>query len=78
LLISALATAAFFSKDKIGALAKHYRWAFFVKFAGVGLRTNFKALSKQGLKPFVVGAIGEVVIAAFTLGLVFAAQRVFH
>jgi len=78
LLISALATAAFFSKDQIGALANLSRWAFLLTFAGVGLRTNFKALSKQGLKPFAVGAIGEVVIAAFTLGLVFAAQRVFH
>jgi len=78
LLISALATAAFFSKDQIGALANLSRWAFLLTFAGVGLRTNFKALSKQGLKPFAVGAIGEVVIAAFTLGLVFAAQRVFR
>src|ERR1700739_3321584 len=77
LLISALATAAFFSKEQIGALANLSRWAFLLTFAGVGLRTNFKALSKQGLKPFAVGAIGEVVIAAFTLGLVLAAQRVF-
>src|SRR6267378_1073107 len=78
LIISTLATAAFFSKEQIGALANLSRWAFLLTFAGVGLRTNFKALSKQGLKPFAVGAIGEVVIAAFTLGLVLAAQRIFH
>src|ERR1700751_2038648 len=77
LLISTLATAAFFSKEQIGALANLSRWAFLLTFAGVGLRTNFKALSKQGLKPFAVGAIGEVAIAGFTLGLVLAAQRVF-
>ena len=77
LLISALATAAFFSKEQIGALANLSRWAFLLTFAGVGLRTNFRELSKQGLKPFAVGAIGEVVIAGFTLGLVLAAQRVF-
>jgi hypothetical protein len=53
LLIPALATAAFFSKEQVGAF------------------------SKQGLKPFAVGAIGEVAIAAFTLGLVLAAQRNF-
>src|ERR1700747_3476216 len=77
LIISTLATAAFFSKEQIGALANLSRWAFLLTFAGVGLRTNFKALSKQGLKPFAVGAIGEVVIAGFTLGLVLAAQRIF-
>lgn len=77
LLISTLATIAFFSKEQIGALANLSRWAFLLTFAGVGLRTNFKALSKQGLKPFLVGAIGEVAIAGFTLGLVLAAQRIF-
>jgi uncharacterized integral membrane protein (TIGR00698 family) len=77
LLISALATLAFFSKEQIGTLANLSRWAFLLTFAGVGLRTNFKTLSKQGLKPFAVGAIGEVAIAGFTLGLVLAAQRVF-
>jgi len=77
LLISALATAAFFSKEQLGALANLSRWAFLLTFAGVGLRTNFRALSKQGLKPFAVGAIGEVAIAGFTLGLVLAAQRIF-
>jgi len=77
LLISTLATAAFFSKEQIGALANLSRWAFLLTFAGVGLRTNFKVLSKQGLKPFLVGAIGEVAIAGFTLGLVVTAQRVF-
>jgi uncharacterized membrane protein YadS len=44
-------------------------------FAGVGLRTNFREMRKQGLRPFAVGAIGEVVIAAFTLVVVFGAQK---
>jgi len=77
LAISLLATFAFFSKEQIGALANLSRWAFLLTFAGVGLRTNFRQLSKQGLKPFAVGAIGEVAIAGFTLGLVLVAQRVF-
>ncbi len=75
LLISVLATYHFFSKDQVGALANLSRWAFLLTFAGVGLRTNFKEMCKQGLRPFVVGAIGEVVIAAFTLGLVVGAER---
>src|SRR5437867_9997576 len=75
LLISILATSHFFNKEQTTALANLSRWAFLLTFAGVGLRTNFRELRKQGLRPFAVGAIGEVVIAALTLGLVFGAQR---
>ena len=78
LLISLLATLAVFNKEQIGALANLSRWAFLLTFAGVGLRTNFRELAKQGLRPFAVGAIGEVLIAVFTLGLVYGAQRVFQ
>ena len=77
LLISVLATYHFFNKDQIGALANLSRWAFLLTFAGVGLRTNFGELRKQGLRPFAVGAIGEVVIAGFTLALVYGASKIF-
>src|SRR5437762_718161 len=77
LLISVLATYGFFSKDQVGALANLSRWAFLLTFAGVGLRTNFQEMRKQGLRPFAVGAIGEVVIAGFTLGLVYGAGKIF-
>jgi uncharacterized integral membrane protein (TIGR00698 family) len=77
LLISVLATYQFFSKEQVGALANLSRWAFLLTFAGVGLRTNFRDMRKQGLRPFAVGAIGEVVIAAFTLGLVVGAEKLF-
>jgi hypothetical protein len=36
-----------------------------------------KLLEQQGLRPFAVGAIGEVAIAVFTLGLVVGAERPF-
>jgi len=75
LLISVLATYGFFTKDQVGGLANLSRWAFLLTFAGVGLRTNFREMRKQGLKPFAVGAIGEVLIAVFTLALVVGAQR---
>ena len=77
LLISVLATYQFFNKDQVGALANLSRWAFLLTFAGVGLRTNFRDMRKQGLRPFAVGAIGEVVIAVFTLGLVVGAEKLF-
>jgi uncharacterized membrane protein YadS len=47
-------------------------------FAGVGLRTNLKDLFKQGARPFIVGAVGEVAIAAITLLLVLGADRIYH
>ena len=78
LLISVLSTYHFFSKDQNTALANLSRWAFLLTFAGVGLRTNFREMRKQGLRPFAVGAIGELAIAAFTLLLVIAADRLFH
>jgi uncharacterized integral membrane protein (TIGR00698 family) len=77
LFISMLATYQFFDKAQVGALANLSRWAFLLTFAGVGLRTNFRDMRKQGLRPFVVGAIGEIVIAVFTLGLVVGAEKLF-
>jgi uncharacterized integral membrane protein (TIGR00698 family) len=77
LLISVLATYHFFDKDQTTALANLSRWAFLLTFAGVGLRTNFREMRKQGLRPFAVGAIGEVLIAVFTLGLVVGAGKLF-
>jgi len=76
LLISLLASLSVFSKEQIGDLANLSRWAFLLTFAGVGLRINFKEMKKQGIRPFIVGALGEVVIAAITLGLVLAASKI--
>ena len=64
-----------FSRPQIAALGNLSRWAFLLTFAGVGLRTSFRDLVKQGAKPFLVGAIGEVAIAIITLGLVLGADR---
>jgi uncharacterized integral membrane protein (TIGR00698 family) len=75
LLISAIATAHVFSKDQLVSLANLSRWAFLLTFAGVGLRTNIRELGRQGYRPFLVGAVGEVVIAFLTLGMVLGADR---
>jgi uncharacterized integral membrane protein (TIGR00698 family) len=78
LLISLLATVGFFSKPQLAAVGNLSRWAFLLTFAGVGLRTNLRELSKQGARPLIVGAVGEVVIALITLGLVFGADHWYH
>ena len=67
-----------FSKPELLALGNLSRWAFLLTFAGVCLRTSVKDLSKQGLRPFLVGAIGEVAIAVITLGLGYGADHLYH
>jgi uncharacterized integral membrane protein (TIGR00698 family) len=76
LIMSLLVSFHAFNKDQVSSLANLSRWAFLLTFAGVGLRTNFRQMSKQGLRPFVVGALGEVLIAALTFGLVVGANRI--
>jgi uncharacterized integral membrane protein (TIGR00698 family) len=78
LLISLLATIGFFSKPQLLAVGNLSRWAFLLTFAGVGLRTSIRDLTKQGIRPLLVGTIGEIVIAAVTLGLVYGADKLFH
>ena len=67
-----------FDKPQLLALGNLSRWSFLLTFAGVGLRTNLKDLFKQGARPFVVGAVGEIAIAAITLLLVLTANHFYH
>lgn len=76
LVISAAVSLGAFNADQVKSLTNLSRWAFLLTFAGVGLRTNFRVLSKQGLRPFAVGVLGEVLIAVLTLGLVIGANRI--
>ena len=70
LLLSLLATLNAFSPAQIKDLANLSRWAFLLTFAGVGLRTNFRELTRQGWRPLLVGAAGEFGIATVTLVLI--------
>jgi hypothetical protein len=51
-------------------------WTFLLAFAGAGIAPRLPRPLKAGLKPFLIGAIGEVAIGGFMLGLVLAAQRI--
>ena len=77
LLISSLATAGAFNKEQIASLANLSRWAFLLTFAGVGLKTDFREIRKQGVRPFVVGALAELTVTVVTLGLVLGASTFF-
>ncbi len=78
LVVSLLASIGFFTKPQLIAVGNLSRWAFLLTFAGVGLRTNLRELGKQGARPFLVGAIGEIAIAILTLGMVYGASRLFQ
>ncbi len=65
-----------FSKPQLAVLANLSRWAFLLTFAGVGLRTNLGDLRRQGARPLIVSALGEIAIAAITLGLILVTDRV--
>jgi len=77
LLISTLATFAVFSAPQLASLGNLSRWAFLFTFAGVGLKTDFREMKRQGLRPFIVGALAELTITIVTLGLVVGASAVF-
>ena len=78
LIVSALASAHALRAPDVASLANLSRWAFLLTFAGVGLKTNFAELRRQGFRPLVVGALGEVAIAGVTLAMVLGADAVFH
>lgn len=75
LAISTLATIGAFSAPQMNDIANLSRWAFLMTFAGVGLKTNLREMSKQGMRPLVVGAVGEFVVAALTLAMILGAVR---
>src|SRR5437016_3619479 len=78
LLVSLLATVGAFQGPQIASLGNLSRWAFLFTFAGVGLKTDFREIRKQGVRPFVVGALAELTITVVTLILVLAAQAIFQ
>jgi uncharacterized integral membrane protein (TIGR00698 family) len=78
LFLSVLATLHVFSAAQLTSLSNLSHWAFLLAFAGVGLRTNVRELTRQGMRPLVVGLLGEVAIASITLGLVYAAEHFFR
>src|SRR5262245_2710074 len=67
LAISALATLGAFTPAETVDIANLSRWAFLLTFAGIGLRTNLRAIVRQGWRPLLVGVAGEFAIALLTL-----------
>ena len=70
IVVSAIATLGLLSKAQITSLGNLSKWAFLLCFAGVGLNFDLRELARAGLRPLVVAALGLVVVAACSLGLV--------
>ena len=73
LLISSVTTAGFFSKSQIADIANLSRWAAFPPSRVSGCANI--ADGETGVRPFLIGAIGECAMAAITLAMVLAAAR---
>ncbi|MFC5950487.1 YeiH family protein [Pseudonocardia lutea] len=68
--VSALATAGVLGKAEITSLGNLSKWAFLLCFAGVGLNFDLREVARSGVRPLIVAALGLVVVAGCSLGLV--------
>ncbi len=78
LAVSAIATAGWLTKGQTANLANVSKWAFLLTFAGVGLNTDIRQITRTGWRPLVVAVVGLVVVALVSLGLVLLTSRVLH
>jgi Conserved hypothetical protein 698 len=58
------------TKPALTSLGNLSKWAFLLCFAGVGLNFDLRELARSGVRPLVFAALGLVVVAACSLGLV--------
>ena len=78
LAVSAIATLGWLSKGQTANLANVSKWAFLLTFAGVGLNTDIRQITRTGWRPLVVAVVGLLVVASVSLGLVLLTSRVLH
>ena len=70
LAVSAVATSGLLAKADVTSLGNLSKWAFLLCFAGVGLNFDLREIARSGVRPLAVAALGLVVVAACSLGLV--------
>lgn len=78
LVVSAIATLGWLTKGQTANLANASKWAFLLTFAGVGLNTDIRQITRTGWRPLAVAVIGLLVVASVSLGLVLLTSRVLH
>jgi uncharacterized membrane protein YadS len=67
-----LRTYGFFTELGIDVFNQTGRFLILLGMAGIGLNTRFSAFKGIGVKPLVVGFIGAIIVAAASLGMIFA------
>jgi uncharacterized integral membrane protein (TIGR00698 family) len=60
-----------FTESNTVVLENLYKWCFVLAFAGIGLRTDIRALIQKGFKPFLVGMGAEIFISVTMLTLIY-------
>jgi len=68
--MAGLSTAGFFTKPGITHFKKAGAFLIIVGMAGIGLNTRLASFKGIGLKPFVVGLIGAVVVAGMSITMI--------
>ena len=63
---------------QITSLGNLSKWAFLLCLAGVGLNFDLREIARSGVRPLVVAALGLVVVAAYSLGLVLLTSGWLH
>lgn len=66
--VSAIATLGLLTKPEITSLGNLSKWAFLLRFAGVGLNFDLREIARSGVRPLAVAALGLVVVAVCSLG----------
>ena len=64
-------SAGYFTAAGASKLGKAGSFLILTGMAGIGMNTRFDSFKGIGVKPFIVGLVGSVIVAAVSLGLIY-------
>jgi len=68
--MAALGTAGFFTPEGLAHFKKWARFLILMGMAGIGMSTRFASFRGIGIKPFIVGLIGSIIVAVVSIGFI--------
>ncbi|MCB0344435.1 MAG: putative sulfate exporter family transporter [Bdellovibrionales bacterium] len=71
-IMAGLNTAGYFTAEGISGFSDAGKFLILLGMAGIGLNTVFATFKGIGLRPFIVGLIGSIIVAAASAGLISA------
>ncbi|MCB0358000.1 MAG: putative sulfate exporter family transporter [Bdellovibrionales bacterium] len=69
--MAGLGSAGYFTPKGASGFSDAGKFLILLGMAGIGLNTQFAALRSIGFRPFIVGVVGTLVVAAVSAGLIF-------